>query len=89
MLREWELDGKVQAKLRCATKWGRLGMARILVTTHRGVAAFEHHIAQHHSGAVPYETMSMLYDNPDDLQVLHDPGLRSLCRSMLVEVRLR
>jgi hypothetical protein len=43
------------------------------------VALFERHCAEHDLG-VPFDTLTALYTDPNDLSVLHDDKLKLLAR---------
>ncbi|GLC75276.1 hypothetical protein PLESTF_001616500 [Pleodorina starrii] len=55
----------------------------------RGVSAFEKWCAEHAVADVSYDTISVLYDDPDALHVLPTPRLRMMARAMIEQHTLQ
>ena len=55
---------------------------------HRGVARFERYVAEKRVD-LPYDTLTLLYEDPSRLAIIQDPWLRMQCRSAIVEAQER
>ncbi|KAF8055915.1 hypothetical protein HT031_006554 [Scenedesmus sp. PABB004] len=92
---EWHLHGKELAERRRGARRGgatprgcapcgdaRPSPRRPARRGRRGVAVFEQHCVEHDL-EVEYDTITQLYDDPNDLGVLRDDKLRRLARALI------